>query len=58
MERVGSTNSLGLMAHFRKHMQVQLERETRNQCTPDERRVLDEQQGNHLESVSVGERPF
>jgi hypothetical protein len=46
------------MAHVRKHKQVQLERETRNQCTPDERRVLDEQQGNHLESVSVGERPF
>jgi hypothetical protein len=58
VERVGATNSLGLMARFGEHEQVQLERETLNQCTPDERRVLDEQQGNHLESVSVRERPF
>ena len=55
---MGSNNSLGLMARFGKHVQVQLERETRNQCTPDERRMLDEQQGNDLESVSVGERRF
>lgn len=41
------------MARFREHEQVQLEIQTRNQCAPDERRMLDEQHGNHLESVSV-----
>ena len=58
MERVGPTNSLGLMAGFGEHKQIPLERETLYQRPTNERRMLNEQKRDHLESVSVGKRAF
>jgi hypothetical protein len=53
VKRVGSTHSLGLMAGFGDHNQVQLESEARNQRPPVGQWVLDEEQRDHLETLSM-----